>query len=62
MTDCIHHWWIEEAAGPESRGVCKLCGEGRFFRNSVPEEKRYFDFERGRQHWISLRKKDLTVS
>jgi hypothetical protein len=30
---CQHHWLIEEAAGPVSRGVCKLCGAKRDFFN-----------------------------
>ena len=32
---CAHHWLIETAAGPASKGVCRLCGEEREFSNSV---------------------------
>ncbi len=32
---CQHHWLIEPAGGPTSRGCCRLCGEERFFRNSL---------------------------
>ncbi len=32
---CCHHWIIETADGPISRGVCRLCFETRDFRNSV---------------------------
>ena len=34
---CKHHWLIEAADGPESRGVCKYCGETRNFPNSLPD-------------------------
>ncbi len=30
---CPHHWSIESPHGPVSRGVCKLCGEVREFKN-----------------------------
>ena len=30
-----HHWIIETAAGPASKGRCRLCGEEREFNNSV---------------------------
>lgn len=32
---CQHHWLIEPAGGPTSKGRCRLCGEERFFRNSL---------------------------
>ena len=32
---CAHHWVIETANGPVSRGVCKLCQEVREFGNSI---------------------------
>jgi len=35
---CRHHWKIEEAQGPTSRGVCKLCGVEREFLNTIPED------------------------
>lgn len=31
---CRHHWMIESANSPISRGVCKYCGEKRGFYNS----------------------------
>ena len=34
---CCHHWIIENAVGPVSRGVCKFCGEGREFDNFLPD-------------------------
>lgn len=33
---CRHYWVIEDASGPTSRGVCKLCGAEREFHNSWP--------------------------
>ena len=32
---CCHHWVIQPADGPESRGVCRVCGEVRAFKNYV---------------------------
>jgi hypothetical protein len=34
MTDCVHYWIIEIAAGPHSDGVCQRCGAIRQFDNS----------------------------
>ena len=31
--DCSHHWLIESAKGPTSKGVCKYCGSEREFLN-----------------------------
>jgi len=32
-----HHWVIDEAAGPESHGVCRSCRAEREFRNWLME-------------------------
>ncbi len=32
---CCHHWIIEVAIGPLSKGVCKQCGEEKLFRNQL---------------------------
>ena len=32
-----HHWLIEEANGPVSVGVCKVCGAFRQFKTWLPE-------------------------
>ena len=32
---CCHHWVIQPADGPESRGLCQVCGEVRDFKNYV---------------------------
>jgi hypothetical protein len=34
---CKHHWIIEPASGPTSRGVCKLCGEVKLFDNVLAD-------------------------
>ncbi len=34
-TQCAHHWIIETATGPVSKGACQLCGEEREFNNST---------------------------
>ena len=33
--ECVHHWVIEPAQGPLSRGRCKRCKVTRDFSNSV---------------------------
>ena len=33
-----HHWVIEEARGPRSRGTCKRCGVEREFRNWLGDD------------------------
>jgi hypothetical protein len=30
-----HHWIIEAATDPLSKGVCRLCGEEKLFRNQL---------------------------
>jgi hypothetical protein len=32
---CTHHWLVEPADGPTSRGRCKHCGSERRFANST---------------------------
>jgi hypothetical protein len=32
---CSHHWIIEVAIGPLSKGVCKVCGAEKEFRNQL---------------------------
>ena len=39
QTMCTHHWVIDSANGPVSRGVCKLCQEVREFGNSIHVSK-----------------------
>ena len=34
---CSHHWTIEIASGPVSRGVCKSCGATREFNNYLQD-------------------------
>jgi hypothetical protein len=31
---CRHHWIIDSAEGPLSKGVCKHCGAENYFHNS----------------------------
>ncbi len=35
--ECHHHWIIEVANGPISKGVCRFCGAEREFYNSLPD-------------------------
>jgi|TARA_B100002003_G_scaffold92564_1_gene86325 hypothetical protein len=42
---CRHHWIIEPANGPVSRGVCRNCQETRQFRNSVGDPERDFQID-----------------
>ena len=34
---CCHYWLIDSPDGATSRGICKFCGEEKYFYNSVPE-------------------------
>ena len=34
---CNHHWLIEPAIGPTSKGVCKLCGAEKEFNNIIDD-------------------------
>ncbi len=34
--ECVHHWAIEPAYGPFSKGICIKCGAQNYFRNSPP--------------------------
>ena len=34
---CHHYWVIEVAHGPKSKGVCKYCGEVKYFLNTMPD-------------------------
>ena len=37
-TEQCHHYWIIEAAnGPKSKGMCKYCGEIKYFLNTMPD-------------------------
>ena len=56
--ECCHHWIIEVALGPLSKGVCKACGEERLFRNQLRwEEITPVRVMNGRRQ-----EKDLTVT
>ncbi len=35
IVDCKHHWAIETANRPISKGTCRVCGEEREFSNSL---------------------------
>ena len=42
VVTCCHHWVIEPAHGPISRGVCQRCNEAREFKNSIVDVERDF--------------------
>ena len=42
VSTCCHHWVIEPANGPISRGVCQRCYESREFNNSIVDVERDF--------------------
>jgi hypothetical protein len=35
--ECHHYWIIEIPNGPKSRGICKYCGETKYFFNSISD-------------------------
>ena len=44
-----HHWLIEEASGPVSRGFCKRCGASKDFKNWLEDA----DFITNEEHRIA---------
>jgi hypothetical protein len=36
QTECRHHWVIDTAHGPTSKGKCKNCGAEKEFLNYAP--------------------------
>ncbi|MFH1140799.1 MAG: hypothetical protein V1724_03815 [Chloroflexota bacterium] len=34
---CRHYWVIDSAGGPTSKGVCRLCGVQRQFKNYLED-------------------------
>ena len=34
---CHHHWMVEDADGPVSRGICRLCGARKYFPNYLSD-------------------------
>ena len=37
MRMVLHHWIVEDADGSVSRGLCKLCGARKDFRNYLSD-------------------------
>jgi hypothetical protein len=35
MSAHVHHWLIQPANGPTSKGKCQGCGETREFQNTI---------------------------
>lgn len=49
MDECMaHHWNIETAEGPTSKGVCRRCGETRTFNNAPVEQNEGMLYNIGR--------------
>ncbi|MEX0783109.1 MAG: hypothetical protein WD557_10695 [Dehalococcoidia bacterium] len=44
--DHFHRWRIEEPDGPKSRGVCKVCGVEKEFKNWLSD----MDFITNEEH------------
>ena len=42
VSTCSHHWIIETANGPTSRGVCRNCHGSKLFNNSIVDLDRDF--------------------
>ena len=39
VSQCHHHWLIDSVGGPTSKGVCRLCGAERQFKNYLEGSK-----------------------
>jgi hypothetical protein len=48
MSKHVHHWKIEPAAGPISRGKCAGCKEERDFENSIFAESQHISLAKER--------------
>ena len=46
---CVHHWRLEEADGPTSRGRCRRCGRRRTFSNITPEKRSWPGISQGKR-------------
>ena len=53
---CRHYWILEGPAGPASKGVCKLCGAQKEFRNYLHDCLLVNDEEF--QEWIGRQRDD----
>ncbi|MBI2305377.1 MAG: hypothetical protein HYU86_11610 [Chloroflexi bacterium] len=60
---CRHHWVIDRPAGPTSRGVCKVCGEEKYFSNSQSDMDWDFDpvKELSEPSWDEMKRSALEV-
>jgi hypothetical protein len=67
-TQCKHHWVIEEAEDRVSRGLCKICGARKEFKNFLPDcvgatEEEYEEWlSRQRDHVKASRMADVSSS
>ncbi len=34
-SQCQHHWMIDIAGGPKSKGVCRICGAEQLLKNAL---------------------------
>ncbi len=47
IDSCPHHWVIQEADGPQSAGICRLCGAVKEFNNYL--EASYWGDDKSRK-------------
>lgn len=41
---CFHHWMVGVPSQQESKGVCKNCGEEKWFKNAYePDGKKWWN-------------------
>jgi len=56
-----HYWLIATPAGPESEGICQVCGEHRMFKNGEQDPGDLLRVHHlsgtrwGKQHWPKYR-------
>ena len=68
LKDCTHHWDIEIAKGPRSKGICLNCGMKKSFRNSIGEDRHFTQIDAPRDSDGNLledsskrRRKDIVI-
>ncbi len=49
QADHFHRWRIEEPNGPTSKGICKICGAEKVFKNWLSDT----DFITNEEHRVA---------
>jgi len=64
--ECCHHWIIEMAAGPTSKGICEFCGMQKKYKNYLSDclevdEEKYEEWLRKQRYDKEKRKPEEAI-